>query len=216
MSTANISFYANETDAQVVLDWLIAQNEIGFIVADGEKRWRALHSVKLSQIVGAKHWLWHIPSGPLPLLQDYRQPILQVENPWIGWREIRTGADKSLPYFGSAPTGTFLLSLSPVSRYFNEQIGQPKELAPPGLRVLGRSDFTYPGKTEKPPNQTLAFWKRLEKFMFSAGVPVDPHGSMRPEKDPTPASVANNYDWIALPGALAEMRAGVPWRPNPD
>ena len=107
MSTANISFYANEADAQGVLDWLTAQNEIGFIVADGDKQWRALHSVELSQIVGAKHWLWHVPSGPLPLLQAYKQPVLEVEDPWKGWREIRTGADPRLP-----PSATRRLALS--------------------------------------------------------------------------------------------------------
>ena len=105
-----LPMYVTEQDAPVLIELLSQDPEIAFLVADGPKRWRAVQSFapKSPFRIG----LWHIPSGPLPLLlanQDH--PPAHVLDPWAGWNEERTGADPTTPYFGPGHPGVFWLNL---------------------------------------------------------------------------------------------------------
>ena len=217
MASANLSFYANERDTEELLQWLIDQKEIAFILPDGERRWKAFDRVALPQVVGRKICLWHVPSGPLPLLQPGEQADLLVENPWEGWTELRTGADPSSPYFGPRPDTVFRMRLAPTSQRISvpDPGLQFKMASPLGTRVIGRSDFEYPGKSQRRSKAALAFWNRLAGHLSAIGICVDALGWLSPDKNPTPDRVKDNDDYIALPGALAEMRHGTPWNPYP-
>ena len=214
---ANVSFYANELDCANVVTWVNSEPDLAYILPDGEHRWRAVKSVDASIIYGKPLFVWNIPSGPLPL---YRQDgsHIPIEKPWEGWRELKTGADTSRPWFGSAFVGVFHLTIQPLSAYLYPAGVYPPQgsvEATPDQRVIGRSDFGWVGKAYKPKAETTACWKRIERFIYGIGVPVDAWGWSKPGSNPTPDSVADDRDYVALPGALAEMKSGIPWNPYP-
>jgi hypothetical protein len=216
----NISSYANKVDSKPVVSWLNDESQLAYIVPDGANRWKAVRAIGDERsLFGKWLYLWHVASGPLPLCQPKRVsgPDPMIEDPFNGWQEKEQGADKTLPWFGSAYPGVFLFSLHPTSRYIKYANNPTRQFADPGMRVLGRSDFGWVGRAYHPKAETISLWKRLERFMYSQGTPVDALGWKEPTLfDPTPEKIANNYNYIALPGALQEMRAGTPWYPYPE
>ncbi|MCC7418729.1 MAG: hypothetical protein IT428_00470 [Planctomycetaceae bacterium] len=93
-----LPLYADEDDFRDVLSWLNSDADIAFIVADGPQRWRAV--ARLEILTYGRYCLWHLPSGPLPLLGQGTIEDSQVPDPWAGWQEVRTGAEPSDPYSG--------------------------------------------------------------------------------------------------------------------
>jgi len=102
--------YLTEPDASELIDLLTQDPEMAFLVSDGPRRWRAVEAISAKGI--ERVGLWHIPSGPLPLLPAiYDGPIHQVDDPWLGWTEERTGANPNTPYFGAGHPGVIWLNL---------------------------------------------------------------------------------------------------------
>ncbi|HEY9882408.1 MAG TPA: hypothetical protein V6C98_02245, partial [Thermosynechococcaceae cyanobacterium] len=91
----SLSFFADEQDAKVLLNWLNAEDEIAFIVSDQtqvsrQRRWKAIRSI--DRFIEEKYSLWHVPTGSLPLLTKTWQDQI-ISNPWDGWIEECPGAD---------------------------------------------------------------------------------------------------------------------------
>src|SRR5262245_46034700 len=106
-----ILFYADEKDFRILLNFLNDHPDIAFIVSNGPHRWRAERKVPRLKRESA---LWHVPSGPLPLL--YPPPSEKEErirNPWEGWKELFPGADTNSPYFGPGHPGIIWLNRQP-------------------------------------------------------------------------------------------------------
>lgn len=61
-----LPMYLTESDAPVLIDLLVADPQIAFLLPNGPKQWRAVESISAEGI--NKIGLWHVPSGPLPLL----------------------------------------------------------------------------------------------------------------------------------------------------
>jgi len=102
--------YIAEQDASLVTNELSQDHDIAFLVPDGLKRWRAVESFEPKDSI--RVGLWHVPSGPLPLLPaTHGEPIGHVLDPWAGWKEERTGADPTNPYFGAGHPGVIWLNL---------------------------------------------------------------------------------------------------------
>ena len=105
--------YLAQDDAPSLITLL--GEDVAFIVRDGERRWRA--TLDHAHPIGTRTALWHVPSGPLPLLRSSPNlPDAEVLNPWAGWTEERTGADATTPYFGAGHPGVFWLNLRIQSR----------------------------------------------------------------------------------------------------
>ena len=114
--------YADEDDFQSILTWLNEEQDIAFIVSNGSKKWIAKKSI--DRLEQGRNCLWHIPSGPLPLLQaNPNKPDQAVKNPWKGWKEKRTGANPTTPYFGAGHPGVIWLNVQPVGREADNSIG---------------------------------------------------------------------------------------------
>jgi hypothetical protein len=85
--------YVNEEDVRVLLTWLTESAQVAFLHPDGIGRWKAVH--ELNELPNAPVEMWHIPSGPLPLLgKERHDPVQETAAPWNGWTEQRPGADK--------------------------------------------------------------------------------------------------------------------------
>jgi hypothetical protein len=113
-----IPMYLAADDAAGVLEMLNADDEAAFLVKDSPNRWKAILSVPT--LADGRIGIWHIPSGPLPLLAaDKQQGDGQVHGPFSGWSELRVGADPTTPYFGAGHPGVIWLNLhvSPSERH---------------------------------------------------------------------------------------------------
>jgi hypothetical protein len=116
-----IPMYLINKDLEFLNDWLNQDGEIAFLISNGNKKWIAKNQHNISEDLGTQkfesdhdfyipnyveYYLWHIPSGDLPLFESD-----QKINPWIGWKELRTGANSRIPYFGAGYPGVIQLEL---------------------------------------------------------------------------------------------------------
>jgi hypothetical protein len=152
-----LPFYAAESDYLLLRDFLSDEPDVAFVISDGSRRWRAVATV--AALEPGRYCLWHIPSGPLPLIKGGKaQPDLII-NPFAGWHEKRPGADPSSPYFGPGHPGVFWLNV------------RPDEFGPhSGVRAIGLSSFEWIGNHYKalgsvPIADTERWWKRLGSWI---------------------------------------------------
>src|SRR5689334_7347129 len=99
-----LPIYADSNDFRDIHEWLNSCEELAFIVADGPQKWRAVNSIP--ELQPGRVCLWHVPSGPLPLVHPPpSRETSEIADPWGGWQELRAGADPGVPYFGPAHVG---------------------------------------------------------------------------------------------------------------
>jgi hypothetical protein len=101
--------YLTGDDVALLSAMLNADEEIAFVKTDGPNRWKAI--LCLSTLSAGRTGMWHIPSGPLPLLAPDKKDAGLVHDPFSGWNELRTGADPTTPYFGAGHPGVIWLNL---------------------------------------------------------------------------------------------------------
>ena len=211
-----LPLYATPADLDMVIQWLNEDDEIAFVMPDGPERWIARKAI--SCIDRARYCLWHVPSGPLPLLGDggavirevrgwlatrmgipmpSRSPRRHVDDwiadPWKGWRGS-IGANPTQPYFGSHP-GII---------WFNAAIQAEEQVVP-------MSGFEWIGNRYKPLGRgatraTEEWWRRLRRRVANAATRV-------PRGGPTSTMPLEIY---ALPGALEAFERGAKGAMNPD
>ena len=170
-----IPFYADEGDFRVILDWLNQNDEIAFIVSDGPKRWRAVHTVPRLED-SLQICLWHVPSGPLPL--RYPLPsgrIDPITDPWSGWTELRGRADHAWPYFGFYYVGVIWLH----RRLRSEE--KPDTIS---LSSFGWTGNQHAKAGHSAPEATKKFWASLRSWTKMNAVRIPRSGPLdgpRPE-----------------------------------
>jgi hypothetical protein len=151
-----------------------------------------------------EYQLWHIPSGALPLLDANKGGVKlklkkedwenegKVDNPWLGWTEIRTGANPRIPYFGAGHPGVIHL-----------------ELNLPHDNEIRMSNFGWIGNRYKiigsaADQSTERFWNKLRRMAKKIGTQIprsnDPNGKK---------------EIFAFPTAYEEIRNGRPCSLNP-
>ena len=167
-----IPIYVNEQDARVLIEWLNQDPEIAFVVPDGPQRWKAVPSIQ--NVPDGDTCMWHVPSGPLPLLTGPRHndPLEQVVSPWEAWREKRPGADTSKPYFGAGHPGVMCLNVRCLSRSITEK---PGAIGMSVIQWIG-NHYKMIGNAAKP--ETEKFWKRLRRFIASNSTRIPRAGAV--------------------------------------
>ena len=144
--------YATEKDFERIFDYLNHDNDIAFIVPNGSKSWIAKENSTF--VDHSWYCLWHIPSGPLPLVaEELGTPPGIVEDPWAGWTEIRTGGRSDRPYFGDPP-GVLWLEAHTASRATEGAIAMS------GFSWVGNW-FRQIGRPAKP--TTERYWNRMRR-----------------------------------------------------
>lgn len=190
-----LPLYLFDDDPDVLLTLLNNDPEAAFIVSDGIGRWKAVETQPA--LCGKRHAIWHVPSGPLPLLAAiHSDPDGEISDPWQGWTEKRAGADPSTPYFGAGHPGIFWLNLKNQSQA-NEQ-------------TIGLSSFEWIGHRYAKIGQVIEpstdkWWKRLTATVKRSGRKVPrggPDGSYAPEI-------------YAMPGAVRAFAEGKKADDNP-
>ncbi len=159
------------------------------------QRWRAVPTV--AGLKDGKHSLWHIPTGPLPLLtSDGRDQV--IADPYAGWTEQSPGADSLAPYFGPGHLAEIRLELWTRHRPYSE--AEKASLSMLDARwdgdhdVLSVSDFQWIGNHYGPaPRSSWRWWKRLEAWLTETSTPIG-------EK---------SWAFWAFPSALAKLKKGM-------
>ena len=179
--------YLLAEDVPSLLGLLNTDDNIAFLVSDGPNRWIARR--ELIHLPAGRKSLWHIPSGPLPLL--YPKPSNQVgsiSNPFSGWVEQQPGADRSTPYFADHP-GALWLNLNLQGRDTGS--------------ICGLSSFEWIGNHyavigRPAPPQTVRWWKAFQARVRKRTRRV-PRGALgRTER----------LEIFAFPAAYRELEAG--------
>jgi len=88
--------YLADDDVPLLVKHLDDDADLAWLTSAGPGAWQAQlrHGV-----LGRRNALWHVPSGPLPLLSGGTDEDALVPDPWRGWAERRAGRDPSVPYF---------------------------------------------------------------------------------------------------------------------
>jgi hypothetical protein len=186
----SIPFYASSEDSSAVVEHLNASADLAFLVSAGPRQWVAVKAI--DSIRPGRHCLWHIASGPLPLVRTGNQDDQVITDPFEPWTEARTGADSSTPYFGAGHPGVVWLNM------------RSEELSRRGEAVVGLSSFEWIGNHYRiignaAQPQTETVWKGLRRWIGKIGIKV-PRGG--------PAEVTSPEVW-ALPGAQKQFEKGL-------
>jgi hypothetical protein len=186
--------YLASEDLAFLLSALNADPELAFIRGTGSGTWRAFNDAQ--ELADGRHCLWHVPGGDLPLLAKTGSGKTTISDPWSGWREERSGADPSLPYFGPGHPSVVWLNVLTRPLRGPDGIGLSSfEWIGNHYSVIG---FPASATTEK-------WWKRLRSFAKKNGERIPRAG---------PVDGPNPEIW-AFPRALELIKAGAHRADNP-
>ena len=179
---ATIKLYVNKKDERELLDLLNSEKEIAFLVSTGHKKWKAVKTV--TEFPNKNLCLWHTKSGPLPLVSKTKIKE-EIENPWDGWTEKRTGANPNKPYFGPGWPGVIQLKL---------RTDYDGEIKMSYLEWIGNH---YSNIGIKAKESTKKLWSRLKREI-----------GKKYSKIPRIDSDKTKVEVYAFPGALEEIQLG--------
>ncbi len=209
-----LSFFITEFDLAILIKRLNDDEEIAFIVPDAiddpsAVRWKAVHTVPT--LLDGEHSLWHIPSGPLPLVQStpgigplVRPPNPSIADPWAGWTE-GASARTEKPWFGPGCHAEIRLTLSTrYKAYTNDECSTLPVLVSywmQGRELLASSSFQWTeSRSRSTPPQTRRWRNRLKAWMNRVLVRL-------PTSDP-------RVTFWSFPFALELLQHGVPYHAN--
>ena len=187
-----LPMYVNEEDSKLIFELLNDDKDIAYVVSDGKKKWKAVETIK--SVHDGIFCIWHIPSGPLPLLGGFLWNR-RVQDPWAGWKEKQSGADSDQPYFGPEHSGVIWLNLHTCS------VNEPSK--------IGLSSFEWIGNHYKiigrpAPEVTKKWWEALRKSIAKMTVKL-PRGD----------DVKLKNEVFTFPSALKEIENGREKDDNP-
>ena len=208
-----LPMYLLREDVEFLNDWLNQEEEIAFLVSNGNKKWIAKKQHDIHSDIGTQDFgegynfkmpnyveynLWHISSGQLPLLGEFKGAKLRfsktdngedgkVLDPWAGWTEIRTGANPRVPYFGSGHPGIIHL-----------QIKKPQTNEIP-ISCFGWIGNHYKIIGSAADASTEKFWSKLRRMAKKIGTHI-----------PRSNETDRKKEIYAFPTAYKEIKNGRP------
>ena len=204
--------YLLREDVAFLNDWLNQEDEIAFLTSQGEKKWIATKQHNIigdigTQKIGQSHDfvipnfveynLWHVPSGPLPLLESNTGGVKlkfgnddwnnegKISNPWSGWTEIRTGANSRIPYFGAGHPGVIHLGI---------KISDSEEIPMSSFGWIGNHYKIIGNAADQ---TTEKFWNKLKRMVKKIGTQI-----------PRSNSPEGKKEIYAFPAAYKEIQNG--------
>lgn len=188
-----LPMYLLDADISLLVGRFDEDGEMMWLAGDGEGRWRAV--ARLGRTPPERIGLWHVPSGPLPLVSGTRQddPDGQIADPSAGWADPRPGGPALTPYFGAGHPGVYWL---------NTRRMRPGVIGLSSVEWIG-SRYRITGRPAAP--ATERHWKALRRWAGRVGTRVPRAG---PPTGP-------GREIFAFPAALAAIGAGHERAANP-
>ena len=147
----------NKIDEKEILTFLNQEEEIAFIISNGENNWKAVNTI--NEFPESEIAIWHIPSGKLPLLTPDESEEWITE-PFNGWIEKRKSANGRTPYFGAGWPGIIHLNI----RTNNE-----REIEMSSLEWIG-NHYSIIGISAS--EVTKKFWNRLRRQIKKRAIQI--------------------------------------------
>lgn len=204
-----LSFFADEQDAEILLNWLNAEHEIAFIVQDQtqtgwQRKWKAVHTI--DWFTAEKYSLWHVPTGLLPLNAGGSQTI---SDPWEGWIEQRPGADSRTSYFGSGHPAEIRLELwlrhKPYTNTERATLRNRVSWYIGDTDLLPISGFEWIGdRNGKAPTQTWQWWRQLTTWVSETAIRIE-----RFEDRNEDTGELEEWSFWAFPSAFTKLKSGM-------
>jgi hypothetical protein len=220
----SFSFFIDGQDVALLLDRLNQDREIAFVIADERmetgrrelgfciedaalkaaverpQKWKAVRTV--DTLVDGSQSLWHVPGGPLPLVNVRNRPASMplvgpsnsplypaIPDPWNGW----TGTDQ----FGPACAPWIRLDLWTRHRPYTEQERSRLQVLNAfwagTADMLVVSDLQWTGSHFRPaPPPTQRWWNRMKGWL-----------------DRNAIRLRRNPSFWAFPSALQKLKGGM-------
>ncbi|XDD41695.1 hypothetical protein AB3N58_10270 [Leptospira sp. WS60.C2] len=187
-----IPLYLDKEDLKTIINILNDDPEIAFIINNGfnkRNKWIAKNNIDNYNL--ERYTLWHIPTGALPLLIEGSDRDDLILNPYEGWEEKRTGADSTIPYFGSGHVGII---------HFNNRTNKD-------INKIGLSSFEWIGNYYRiigsPADiSTEIWWKKFRKKISKLSTKIG-------RKDESKAEI------FCFTNAYKKIKEGMPRSDNP-
>jgi hypothetical protein len=196
---AEIIVYATAVDAELIREWINAEESVAWIVKAAQSgrtyTWKAVD--RLDSIHSQEYRIWHktadklnIPSGRPGVLDA------DVSNPEVGWSQTLEDDKATAPWFGDNLPGPYIF-----------RFNQHGKSAP---NALGRSGFSWAADHFRPigrPAHPAAkkWWLRLKRFIQD-----NSNAQGWPQGKPDGRTRSHVFK-----DALAQIRSGRPIDANP-
>ena len=192
--------YLLRGDVELLVEHLDSDEEIAWLVGDGPGRWAA--QPEHPPLEFPRYGLWHVPSGPLPLLAEGGSEAEDslIEDPSSGWQEKLAGADSETPYFGPGHPGVYWLNL----RTTGGSTSRGAEIGMSSFEWIG-NHYRAIGSPARPTTQR--HWRRLRYWVAKHARRIPRIGRLN---GPEPPEI------YAFPAALSAINAGTKRASNPD
>lgn len=205
--------YLMKEDIACLNDWLNQENEIAFLISNGQNKWIAKERHNIISDLGTQNIeheyssvipnfvefnLWHVPSGSLPLLESELTETTnssdngKILDPWTGWTEKRTGANSRIPYFGAGHPGIIHLEI---------KISENEEIPMSCFGWIGNY-YKIIGNAADP--TTEQFWNKLKRMIKKTGILI-----------PRANDTKRKNEIYAFPNAYREIKNGKKCSLNP-
>ncbi|NJL38552.1 MAG: hypothetical protein HC840_01455 [Leptolyngbyaceae cyanobacterium RM2_2_4] len=207
-----LPFFADDQDAEILLNWLNSEDEIAFIVLEQDqdscqRRWKAVNT--LARFTEQNYSLWYIPAGSLFLKTDMKQCEI---DPWKGWIEKRPNSHSRPTCFGRGSSAEVRLELRLRHRPYSEE--ERRSLPQLVSYYIGNTDllpissFQWVDNYYTAPSQTWHWWTRLTTWMAQNTTKIDEF----PDRDEN--GQLEKLSFWAFPSAFSKLKNGMAYYAN--
>ena len=183
-----IPLYLSGADYQRVIDIFNHDQEVCFVVGNGDEVWSAVDEISLT--VEETYTIWHTPSGPFPSLSHGRNLFLVEEKSadWVA-KSVRGNPKQPMIWAGGQP-GVVHLELQ------GRTADADAPIALSGLQWVGNRTNIQRGM---PTSECTEVWWNTLRARLKKQATVVPFGGL---------NGIGRRDVYAFPQAIADMQAG--------
>ena len=163
-----LPLYISTDDLTLISNWLSADEDISLITPLGAGEWQAVLRFEIRE--SGRYCLYHKGCGPLPLLSKNENDADSIVlNPFDGWKELRSGANPKLPYFGPGVPSLF---------FFNVRLEENNTIGLSSFEWIG-DHYSIIGNSA--PQLSKKWWGKLKRWTkkHAARVPRGGFGEQR-------------------------------------
>ena len=184
--------YISKEDLKNVSSWLCDEPNIALIKSVEPGKWQAFNDFSIE--TSGRYCLYHTECGPLPLISDSMlEEDGTIEDPFSGWQELKSGAEKDIPWFGPGHTAIFWFNVRQVE---GDMIGMSS------FEWIGNHYSSIDGPA---PDAAKKWWARLGRWIKKQSKRIQRRGEV----------FGDNNEIYAMESALQSINGGCKRAFNP-